>query len=160
MVQLRTIMPSFTLDGQGGAPEAQPSRLMQQPQVTPLGRTLAFDLSVPWWRSWWSSRPSLEDISARLERLLRSEFEPLIGDLIGAAIGTMEERSQQAGRQARLCTLDIVDGIHRRSQELVSVVQRGDDGRVLASLRQVEQDLPASEGRLAQWSDLRARLSA
>jgi GTP-binding protein EngB required for normal cell division len=160
MAQLRTIMPSFTLGGQAGPVEAQPNRLMQQPQVTPLGRTLAFDLSVPWWRSWWSSRPALEDISARLERLLRSEFEPLIGDLIGAAISTMDERSQQAGRQARLCTLDIVDGIHKRSQELVAVVQRGDDGRVLASLRQIEQDLPASESRLARWSDLRGRLSA
>jgi hypothetical protein len=160
MTQLRTIMPSFTHGGHTATAEAPPTRLMQQPQVTPLGRTLAFDLAVPWWRSWWSARPSLEGMSARLEGLLRAEFEPLIGDLIAAAVSTMEERSRQAGRQARLCTLDIVDGIHRRSQELVAVTQRGDDGLALSSLRQLEQDVPASESRLARWASLRGRLSA
>lgn len=159
MTQLRAIMPSFTLSGQSPA-ETPASRVTQQPRVTPLGRTLAFDLSVPWWRSWWSAQPTFEDMSRRLENLLRGEFEPLIGDLIATAVDTMEESSRQAGRQARLCTLDIVDGIHRRSQELAAVVQRGDDGLALASLRQIEHDLRASEGRFARWADVRGRLSA
>jgi hypothetical protein len=162
MAQLRTIMPSFTLGGHSAAAaETMPSgRLMQQPQGTPLGRTLAFDLSVPWWRSWWSAQPTLDDMSRRLEGLLRGEFEPLIGDLIASAVSTMEERSRLAARQARLCTLDIVEGIHRRSQELVGVMQRGEDGLALSSLRQLEQDLRASESRFAHWADLRGRLSA
>ena len=160
MTQLRGIMPSFTLTDRQTEPEASHGRAMPQPKVTPLGRTLAFDLSVPWWRSWWSRQPRFEDLSARLEGLLRSEFEPLIADLIGSAVGTMEESSRQAGRQARLCTLDIIDGIHKRSQELVGVVQRSDNGLALSSLRQLEQDLTTSESLLKRWTSLRGRLSA
>jgi len=160
MSQLRSIMPSFTVAPRSGGNDVPHTRSMPQPKVTPLGRTLAFDLSVPWWRSWWSSQPTFDDMSVRLEGLLRNEFEPLIDDLIGTAISSMEESSRQAGRQARFSTLDIINGIHRRSQELVTVVQKGgDDAQTLASLRQLEQDLSLSEDRLKVWTSVRGRLS-
>lgn len=153
-------MPSFSVAGDSGGGDLPASPLMQAPGVTPLGRPMAFDLAVPWWRSWWSQRPSLANLSTRLERLLRREFEPLIADLIGAAMATLEERSRIAGRQARLCTLDIVEGIHRRSKELVAGLHDGADGLGPSSVAQLEQEHAAAQARAAWLADQRNRLSA
>lgn len=153
-------MPSFTVASDGNGADLPASPLMQPPGVTPLGRPMAFDLAVPWWRSWWSQRPSLHSLSARLERLLRREFEPLIADLIGAAAATLQERSRIAGRQARLCTLDIVEGIHRRSKELVAGMHDGHDGHGPSSIAELEQELAAAQARVRWLGEQRTRLSA
>ena len=158
MTQLRAIMPSFGSGAGAASVELPDSPLSEPPSFTPLSRPLAFDLSVPWWRSWWSSRPRVEDLSIRLERLLQGEFGPLIDDLIGAATGTLAEHTRLAGRQARLCTLDIIEGIRRRSRELVAGLQDGAAGPSTTT-EQLEQELRATEARAKRLGIARARLS-
>lgn len=158
--QLQSVMPPGSLPeaaGAGGEPGAGPP---QYPSVSALGKVVALDLALPWWKALWRGRPTLDSRVDELRRLIRSEFEPLIDDLIAAARAALKERSEYAARQARMGTVDIVNGLHRRSSELAAQVQHsGGTSRIEAveALTRQQSELQTSLGR---WSELRSGLSA
>lgn len=158
MTELKRLMPRFAAPAESSS-DPSDGPLLPAPGFDGLGRTQVFDLSTPWWRSWWSAQPTAAELASKLERLLRGEFDPLILDLIAAATATLEERSRQAARQARLCTLDIVDGIRRRSAELMGGLQADPGAASPETVRRLAAELQIAEKTVLRWGDLRTRLS-
>ena len=158
--QLQSVMPGSSLSaGEGGLAD-MPGGTPQYPSVSALGRVVALDLAMPWWKAWWHGRPSLESRTGELRRLVRGEFDPLIEDLIDAAAAALGERAHFASRQARLGTIDIVNSIQRRSEELLSQLRDAAGparGEAIERLGRQQADIQAS---LAHWVEIRSGLSA
>lgn len=155
--QLRSVMPEATVPG-GSIPAPKTRPRLRHPDVSALGRVVALDLSSPWWIAWWRGRPSLDSRRSELERVIRAEFEPLIQELARAAEEALGEHTHHATRQARISTVDIVDGIHKRSTDLVDELQTSGPADA-ATVRGLAQQLRQSEISLAQWAELRLGLS-
>lgn len=157
--QLASVMQGGAIEGGHAVSEAPPSPTLRYPDVSALGKVVALDLAAPWWIAWWRGRPTLESRTSQLATLISAEFSPLVRELRVVAGRALSEHAQHATRQARLGTLDIVEGIHRRSSELVAELQRAEgapDGSALAAL---EQQLAHGEARLAAAEALRSALS-
>lgn len=160
MTELRHLMPHLGVGADGSAMAWPESPFLGAPDSAPLARTLAVDLALPWWQAWWSGQPTADEVARRLERLLKADFEPLIESLIDRASRTLDARSELAVRQARLCTLDIVESIHRRSEALLAGLREADDAARPAAEARIEAGLEDARAKLSRASDLRERLSA
>ena len=154
--QLRSVMPDASVPGAGQTLESTARPHLHYPDVSALGRVVALDLASPWWIAWWRGRPSLASRRTELQRLVAAEFDPLIAELAQAATRALGDHAQYATRQARLGTVDIVNGIHRRSTDLVNELQRSGGAGGPTGL---EQQLRQAERNLAHWSELRLGLS-
>lgn len=130
-----------------------------EPSVSALGRVVALDLATPWWKAWWHGRPSVESRAGHLRDLIRSEFQPLIDDLIASARVTFAERSQYASRQARIGTLDIVNQIHQRSAELIAGLEQAGALPDSGMIARLEQQLHTVVAQKKYASDLKVHLS-
>lgn len=157
--QLAAVMVDGSVEGAAAVTEAPPAPTVRYPDVSALGKVVALDLAAPWWIAWWRGRPALESRSRELEALIASEFAGLVRELRAVAARALGEHAQHAARQARVGTLDIVNGIHRRSSELVGELQQAEGTSSPAALAGLEQQLRAGEARLERVSGLRAALS-
>lgn len=136
-----------------------PAPTVRYPDVSALGRVVALDLAAPWWIAWWRGRPSIESRTTELRRLIASEFSPLVRELGDVAARALGEHAQHAARQARVGTLDIVNGIHRRSSELVGELQQVEGAGSPEAVSALERQLGEGEARLARAATLRSALS-
>ncbi len=62
------------------------------PRMTALSTTLVLDLHLPWWRAWWSRRPTPEERSRELFELVRSDLFPLVDELLDSCTAHLEAR--------------------------------------------------------------------
>ena len=157
--QLEAVVPRDNAMVADSMPKVIRNSGRNQPSVAALSQIVALDLSGPWWRAWWSGRPSLESRVAELRRLIQAEFEPTIESLIGEAVAVLGERSRFAARQAQIGTLDIINDIHRRSTALVAGLQQVGAGATPDAVAQLEQQARECEARVVRWGEVRTALA-
>ena len=154
--QLRSVLAKAAMEIGEPPPDSIEIPAGYLPSIAPLSRVVAMDLAGPWWKAWWYGRPALADRVSELRKLVTGEFEPLIGDLVQAALQSLEHRSRFATRQARIATLDIVRDIHRRNSELIANLQAAIAVPQNDSLVSLAERTQAAEARMQRWSELRA----
>ncbi len=151
-------MPEASLHGGEALPGSVGSAI-RYPDVSALGRTLALDLSSPWWKALWRGRLTLDNRVDELKRLIATEFTPLVEELVKVASAALAEQAQHATRQARLGTVDIVNSIQRRSAELAAQMQKADSSNSREVLAELDRQWHEGQSALQHWSRLRTGLS-
>ncbi len=68
------------------------------PRVPPpvfLGQTIALDLQVSWWKSWWQKRRGYRSLAAEFQEMIRAETAPVVEEL-GTGQATALRREARA----------------------------------------------------------------
>lgn len=120
-------------------PEAPPSAgpslarraAIAAPPMSALGNRLVLDLHLPWWRAWWTTRPSPEQRGRELVDLLREDFYPLVDDLMASCTGELEARVASAAKWTFGVSSTIVASLHAQHERLLALyegIRAGIDG--------------------------------
>lgn len=134
------------------------------PPMTALGNRVVLDLHLPWWRAWWTARPSPEERGRELVDLVREDFYPLVDDLMASCTGELEARVTSAAKWSFGVSSAIVGSLRAQHAKLLAHyegIRAGIDGEAdtesIARKRAYIQDL---QGRESVGDEVFTRLDA
>jgi hypothetical protein len=90
------------------------------PSVSALGRFVALDLDSSWWGSFWRGRASPAAYGDQIEALVRSEFEPVVEELVETAQRALSGYAATTTQWSFGLSLNIVQGLQRRREYLLA----------------------------------------
>lgn len=101
-------------------PEEPTRDLMEipAPSVASLGRFIALDLDVPWWKAWWSRSPRHEEMGHELAKLVVTEFEPVVAELVKTAEGGLERYCMMTLRWSFAMCRNLIQSLQQRGERL------------------------------------------
>jgi hypothetical protein len=126
------------------------------PSVSALGRFVALDLDSSWWGSFWRGRASPAAYGDQIEALVRSEFEPVVDELVETAQQALSGYAATTTKWSFGLSLNIVQGLQRRREYLVAR-SGGAGGSEAQAAAQKEQVRTLNE-RLQQCNALERQL--
>lgn len=89
------------------------------PRMAALSTELVLDLHLPWWRAWWSGRPTPEQRSRELSDLVRDDLFPLVDDLMNSCSADLEARVDQAAKWSFGVSSAIVMSLRAQHERLL-----------------------------------------
>lgn len=104
----------------GDRPPAEPDWRgldVPAPSLASLGSFVALDLDRAWWAAWWSSKPSPEQRGDEVADLIRSEFEPIVEELLEAARIALNGYSEMTTHWSVGICNNIIQALHRRGEQ-------------------------------------------
>ncbi len=105
-----------------GAPmPTVPERRMPEipmPNVSPLSRFVALDLDGSWWVAFLRGRPSPTACGKKIEALIRSEFQPVVDDLVRSAEWALSGYCATTTKWSFGICINIVQALERRREQL------------------------------------------
>jgi signal recognition particle receptor subunit beta len=147
----------------GGQVRPEPAR-MTPPSMRALGNQLVLDMRIPWWRTWWTARPSPEVRARELQELVRGDFYPLVGDLIGSFTAELDGRVQTMARWSFGVSSAILSSLTLQHERLLahfeSVRARLGDPAAAEATRAYIAGLEARASVAGEVAETMARLSA
>jgi len=104
------------------APSAPEGRMpaIPTPTVAPLSRFVALDLDGSWWSAFFRGRPAPAVCGAQIEALIRSEFEPVVDDLVRSAEWALSGYCANTTKWSFGICINIVQALERRREQLAS----------------------------------------
>jgi hypothetical protein len=90
------------------------------PTVAPLSRFVALDLDGSWWTAFFRGRPSPEVCGAQIEALIKSEFQPVVDDLVRSAEWALSGYCATTTQWSFGICINIVQALERRRDQLAS----------------------------------------
>jgi hypothetical protein len=144
---LREAHPRWRDDGDERVPPALP----ELPSLNVLGTVVALDLEEPWWKRWLVGRPGVE--RGELERLIASEFEPLIQALVASSQAALKKQQGAALAKATKIYLGLVEIFQEQSSEHLQRM------RALMSARDAYQRGEIAASRQARIAELKRQLA-
>jgi hypothetical protein len=90
------------------------------PSVTPLTDTVVLDLDVPWWKLWFAARPDPRQRAADLKRLIRSDFLPVVDEMVREAQAQFATRITRMLQQAHAVSTGMLTTFQRRKAQLLA----------------------------------------
>ena len=90
------------------------------PRMRALSNRLVLDLHFPWWRAWWSARPSPEQRGTELVELVRSDLFPLVDDLIDSCMRELEAMVESISKWTFGVSGSIVSSLRTQRERLLS----------------------------------------
>ncbi len=134
------------------------------PSMTALGNQLVLDMRVPWWRAWWTARPSAEARAKELRELVRGDFYPLVGDLIASYSTELDTRVQTMARWSFGVSSAILSSLSVQHEHLLAHYEgtraRIGDPAATEATRAYIAGLEARAAVAGEVADTMARLSA
>lgn len=124
------------------------------PPMASLSTFIALDLGVSWWAAWFSRRPTPEERGAELEALIRSEFDPVVEDLVRVAEVELRQFSSMMSRWSFGVCNSIIEALHRQRKELVrtyeGLANTVDGSADPATVERQKLEIARQRSRLAQ----------
>lgn len=104
------------------APSAPENRMLSipTPTVSPLARFVALDLDGSWWNAFFRGRPSPAACGAQIEALIRSEFEPVVEELVHSAEWALGGYCATTTKWSFGICINIVQALERRREQLAN----------------------------------------
>lgn len=100
-------------------PSGDSRQLGELPSVHALSQTVALDLGEPWWRRWWSLVIGDEDRIFEIDRLIKTEFNPLAEEMALAARDQLRALQESAMHRATAVYMGLVEAMdEQRTQHL------------------------------------------
>ena len=90
------------------------------PRMRALSNRLVLDLHFPWWRAWWSARPSPQQRGTELVELVRSDLFPLVDDLIDSCMRELEAMVESISKWTFGVSGSIVSSLRTQRERLLS----------------------------------------
>lgn len=120
------------------------------PSMRALGNQLVLDMRIPWWRAWWTARPSPDARARELDELVRGDFYPLVNDLIASFTAELDGRVQTMARWSFGVSSAILSSLTLQHERLLAHYE---------SARAHIGDPAATEATRAYIAGLEARAS-
>lgn len=159
---LRHVATSLSAEAVLPCDPEPPQDVMAAPSMTALGRYLALDLDDSWWARLWRARPTPEKRGDALAELFKSEFAPVIEDLVRSYSAALEAYVGTTSRWSLGACQSIVAVLARRQEQIaahVAHVRLGVDGRAdAATLLWQGETLVRLQERCALGQQLAGRL--
>lgn len=92
----------------------------EPPSLAPLSRLVAFDLDSSWWSLWLADQPDPRQREALLERLIVSEFQPVIDQLQTSGQIWLDNAGQDVLQRLIALALGFVEILGRRRSEFAA----------------------------------------
>jgi hypothetical protein len=111
---LRLVVPGAEL------PTAPEGRMLEipTPTVAPLSRFVALDLDGSWWTAFLRGRPSPAACGAQIEALIKSEFQPVVEELVRSAEWALSGYCATTTKWSFGICINIVQALERRREQL------------------------------------------
>jgi hypothetical protein len=111
---LRLVAPGATM------PKAPEGRKLEipTPNVAPLSRFVALDLDGSWWTAFLRGRPSAAACGAQIEALIKSEFQPVVDELVRSAEWALSGYCATTTKWSFGICINIVQALERRREQL------------------------------------------
>jgi hypothetical protein len=90
------------------------------PSVTPLTDTVVLDLDVPWWKLWFAARPEPRERAADLKRLIRSDFLPVVDEMVREAQAHFATRITRMLQQAHAVSTGMLSTLQQRKAQVLA----------------------------------------
>jgi signal recognition particle receptor subunit beta len=111
--QLQIIVGNLLSHSPAGYLEPPTAPLQPLPSA-PLSVAVALDLGEPWWRLWFATRPSSQQQTDHLRKLIENEFTPVIEELVRLAQIRLTERVDYTVQRLNTIVDGMLTGIERR----------------------------------------------
>jgi signal recognition particle receptor subunit beta len=116
--QLRMIVSSLLPAYHGGLLEGPAWPEGARPSVAPLGDKVTVDLTVSWWRRWFSSRRISKERANHLRCLIEDDFLKISDELVQEAETHLTERVDYIMGRVRAVSSGLQTGVERRTANL------------------------------------------
>ena len=129
--QLQIIVGNLLSNSPAGCLAPPTARLQPLPSA-PLSAAVALDLGEPWWRLWFATKPSSQQLADHLMQLIENEFTPVIEELVRLAQIRLTERVDYTTQRLNAIVDGLLTGIERRKVLLAaesSLLTAGGDER-------------------------------
>jgi hypothetical protein len=120
-------------------PTAPEGRMLEipTPTVAPLSRFVALDLDGSWWTAFLRGRPSPAACGAQIEALIKSEFQPVVDELVRSAEWALSGYCATTTKWSFGICINIVQALERRREQLArsyhSLRSNGEEASLAAS---------------------------
>lgn len=163
MAELRRLTTLLMPDGE---PVAEPELHLDvapPPSLMPLGSYVALDLDMSWWAQLWRAKPSPNERGAAVEALVKSEFVPVVDELLKSLESVFDGYIRTTTRWSFAVCRNIVQVLTRRHDQLIAhytAVQGGIDGCAdPETVRRQDELIQGLKKRQAMAENIAQRLS-
>lgn len=129
------------------------THIPQLPSLKALGTVVALDLEEPWWKRWFVGRPDVDEQVHQLDRLIASEFDPIIAALVQSSKSQLQAQQSAALGKATKIYLGLVEIFQEQSTAQLARM------RELMSARDAFQRGELRERRLLREANLKRQLA-
>ncbi len=112
--ELRQLTKMVAPDGEVPSEPQREQMEIPTPSAASLGRFVALDLDTPWWRAWWSRGPGVEERGQELDELIRSEFQPVVEELVTSAQEELNRYCSMTLRWSFTMCRNLIQSMQRR----------------------------------------------
>ena len=138
------------------------------PSLYAMSEANALDLDVAVWAAWWRVQIEPEKRAAQIDRLVRSEFDAVVGKLVASFVAALTRHIENTSKWSQAIYGEIIRGLGARHEHILRVYQRrgghdsahdrasGPDNRqrlelLMADLTHLDKDF----GRLIEGAETR-----
>jgi signal recognition particle receptor subunit beta len=118
--QLRTIIEAILPGYEVEVSDDYSAHPNPYPSVTPLTDTVVLDLDVPWWKLWFAARPEPRERAADLKRLIRTDFLPVVDEMVREAQAQFAARITRMLQQAHAVSTGMLSTFQRRKAQVLA----------------------------------------
>jgi hypothetical protein len=118
--QLRTIIEAILPGYEVEVTDDYSAHPNPYPSVTPLTDTVVLDLDVPWWKLWFAARPEPRERAADLKRLIRTDFLPVVDEMVREAQAQFAARITRMLQQAHAVSTGMLSTFQRRKAQVLA----------------------------------------
>ena len=124
----------------------------RQVSVAALRRTIALDLDEPWWKRWWFGAKDGFERATEADRLIRSEFEPILDELKASAHNYLVARQSAVMKRITGVCITVFETLREMSSARFERLQ------ALLNERDEQKTLERSREREAKIAELREKV--
>lgn len=129
------------------------------PSLGALSQIVALDLEEPWLRRWWAGDSSRQDQIAKLDKLIKQEFQPIVNSLVNTAHASLKSWQASALQKSTQIYVGLVEFLQEqnnarraRTRALMSPGGRGASGEMrskrAARIAELRREIPVVEALL------------
>ena len=124
-----------------------------------MSQIVALDLEEPWLRRWWAGDSSRQDQIAKLDKLIKQEFQPIVNSLVNTAHASLKSWQASALQKSTQIYVGLVEFLQEqnnarraRTRALMSPGGRGASGEMrskrAARIAELRREIPVVEALL------------
>lgn len=137
------------------------------PNVSALSRVVCLDLDSSWWSGFWGKRSSPDAYGERIEAMIRSEFQPVVDELVQTAEDALRAYVTTATRWSFGLCLNIVQAVKRQRDQMTEqrkaadrTLTQEDRDALEAKIQTVSENLTQCQGLTRQLGVIVSELGA
>jgi hypothetical protein len=85
------------------------------PSLGALSQIVALDLEEPWLRRWWANDSSRQDQIAKLDKLIKQEFQPIVDSLVNKAHASLKSWQASALQKSTQIYVGLVEFLQEQN---------------------------------------------